>query len=135
MHIQNPFKKHQERERVRRRQRTRERGTDRQTQIDRQTDRQTDRQSDTDRQRDRNRDRGRDYYTTSSDLSGLNVTPAHHPHGFPFYHYHHSNPFQPEGSYLSVCLVAEKGQIIMPQCAFCLVLCQSIISVKLPVNS
>ena len=31
MHIHNPFKKHQERERVRRRQKKRERGTDRQT--------------------------------------------------------------------------------------------------------
>ena len=86
MHIQNPFKKHQEREE--------EEEAENEIEGDRQIDRQT----------DRNRERGKDYYTTSYGLSGSKVTPAHHPHGFPFNHHHHINPFQPYSSCLSVCL-------------------------------
>ena len=32
---------------------------------------------------------------SSCDMSGSNVTAAHHAHGFPFNNYHHSNPFEP----------------------------------------
>ena len=83
MHIQNPFKKHQERE------------GEEEAENEKDGDRQTDRQTDTERQTERNRERGRDYYTTSSELPGSKVTPAHHPHGFPFNRHHHINPFQP----------------------------------------